>query len=292
MQRRAVEDELHAGIEHGGEVALHDRRAPLEVDVDDRAGAELAQPPEGLADAQLGGQRFERLLRRQGKHYAAHRNALAAAGLDGHRSPVGQLNALHALGEPRLRAGFAGAGQRGVGDLAQPAPKEADVGGAGLAQKPGAADLERLRRADVGRLVVAGGQDDQVPEALDHARRLAVLAQPIGEGAAVQLAAAALVDAAHGEHGGPDPRAFEQAEVSVAEDRPGEMPGRGQRRPKRGDAAGAAAAGIDHAHVQRALVAHRPAHPNSGEEGVERGAAAHRDVLAVVERHAVLRIDK
>ena len=105
-----------------------------------------------------------------------------------------------------------------MGDFAQTASEEADIAGAGVEEEAVAEDLHRLGGADAVAAVVAGGEDDQVPEAFDGAVALSLLAQPSAERGAVQPAPLRFAHAPHGEQGAAKVEPFDQAEVGIGED--------------------------------------------------------------------------
>ena len=114
-------------------------------------------------------------------------------------------------------------------------------------------------------------------------------AEPVGEGRAFGQGAAVAGGVQHRQEGAREGGFFERREVRVAQQRGGEVQRRGQAR-VRFDQAAAAAARVEHGDAEGELVADEISGTGAFEQGVQGGATAHRDVLAVVEQRAAARI--
>ena len=161
-----------------------------------------------------------------------------------------------------------------------------------MPQKRRLADLDRLRRAHIRRAIVARRQNDQIPKPLHNPLRLPVLQQPILKRAPIQLPPPALVNPPHRAHRPPDPQPRQPIQMPIIQHRPGQMQRRGRKRPERRNRPAQPARRIQHPHIQRPLIRHHPPQTNPPQQRIQRRAAAHRDVLSVVQRHPMLRIHK
>ncbi len=155
-----------------------------------------------------------------------------------------------------------------------------------VAQQAGLEDVGGLGRADAVADVVAGGQDDQVPEALDGPLRLPVRAQPVAEAAAVQAPARGVGHAQQGQRRASQRQPLAAAEVREAQHRPGQVQRRGQRTGQRGDRPRHARRRVEHRHAQPRLKLDVVPEPQPLDQGDVGRAAAQEDVLAVVELRA------
>ena len=186
-------------------------------------------------------------------------------------------------------------------ELAEPGAEKPDFRGPGVAEKSVAEDLDRLRRAHEVGSIVANGAEDEIPELVDEAFGLAVQAQPVAEGDVVRGGFLFPRQALQGAQGARQAGFLPQAQVAVRQQRPGEVKGSRDRGAPaeqdgdpaevgRGDSAPAPRPRVEDGHVEPARIFDQVFAPDALQNALQRGAAAHGDVVAVVEDDAVARI--
>ena len=154
--RRAVEDPLDRAVDDRGEGLVHHRPVVPDVHVHDRRGAEAGVPRQG------GRGRRRRPAAAAGR--APPRRPRARCRRAGSR-PRGRPAATASPATTRPAAGGEEPARGRIDQPRQPDARPADRRPVGALQEPALEDERRQGRRDALAAVVAGRQDDQVPEA-------------------------------------------------------------------------------------------------------------------------------
>ena len=143
-----------------------------------------------------------------------------------------------------------------------------------MAQEAIDEDLARVAQADAARLLVEGADEDDAPEAVDGVLRLMMGAEPVEEGR-VRVGRGEL----QAQQAPGNAKLVAGREVVCEQEAPGQVQRRGQVvRAERADAP------VGRHEVERALRLEQVVDAGDPAKVREVGAAAHRDVLAGVER--------
>ena len=141
----------------------------------------------------------------------------------------------------------------------------------------------RERRRYPVAAVIAGGQHDEIPEALDGGVALSVVAQPVAERHVVERVAPSWAHGSDGEERPERPCALPCAEQAVARERRTHVQRWGQAGRSQHTVCARAVA---HVHAQRGLQVGEVERSELGEQRHVGGAAAQMHMLPVVDLHA------